>query len=510
MTLIKNNKRLYTVAFGLIMALAVILRAGKFVFYGGGLNQDEASIGYDAWALLHYGIDRNGVSMPVHLIAWGSGQNAMYAYLSMPFIAIFGLTALSVRAVNLIAGIGAVASVYFICKNLFERRTAFCAMALTAAAPWHIMLSTWGLESNLLPSMFIFALLLLVKSFKHAWLICPSAAVFSLCLYTYGSAYVAVPIFMLVAVIVILRKKLVPLKWIIAAFVVFVTVSVPIGLFVLVNKLGWESINIGPLTIPAMTGEARINLMTGSFSLKSVIKSIWDNVVLQNDGQSRNALPVYGCFYVMSLPFTVAGFIKAARRHCAGDLFALAGVLGGLCIFFVLSDVNINRVNFIYMPLIILTSIGFTEIIDSKRSAVAVVCAYAVMLSGFTAKFYGREYTNQIENEFFVSFDEAIEYADQISADSSTVHVTGSVNMPYIYVLFYTREDPNEYIKTAVIENPRVQFQFVNSFGKWVFNTDGFENTEPGIYIVENSAINENTICTTVRQFEKYTVVTID
>ena len=82
--------------------------------------------------------------------------------------------------------------------------------------------------------------------------------------------------------------------------------------------------------------------------------------------------------------------------------------------------------------------------------------------------------------------------------------------MPYIYVLFYTREDPNEYIKTAVIENPRVQFQFVNSFGKWVFNTDGFENTEPGIYIVENSAINENTICTTVRQFEKYSVVTID
>lgn len=101
------------------MALAVILRAGKFVFYGGGLNQDEASIGYDAWALLHYGIDRNGVSMPVHLIAWGSGQNAMYAYLSMPFIAIFGLTALSVRAVNLIAGIGTVASVYFICKDLF-------------------------------------------------------------------------------------------------------------------------------------------------------------------------------------------------------------------------------------------------------------------------------------------------------------------------------------------------------------------------------------------------------
>ncbi|WP_410513409.1 hypothetical protein PaeBR_02820 [Paenibacillus sp. BR2-3] len=59
----------------------------------GGLNQDEASIGYDAYAILHYGIDRNGIHLPVHLISWGSGQNALYAYLSMPFILLFGCSA---------------------------------------------------------------------------------------------------------------------------------------------------------------------------------------------------------------------------------------------------------------------------------------------------------------------------------------------------------------------------------------------------------------------------------
>ena len=42
-----------------------------------GLNADEASALYDAWAILNYGIDRNGNALPVLLKSWGSGQNAL-------------------------------------------------------------------------------------------------------------------------------------------------------------------------------------------------------------------------------------------------------------------------------------------------------------------------------------------------------------------------------------------------------------------------------------------------
>jgi hypothetical protein len=38
-----------------------------------GLNQDEASTGYDAFALPHYGIDRSGFHNAVMLAKWGSG-----------------------------------------------------------------------------------------------------------------------------------------------------------------------------------------------------------------------------------------------------------------------------------------------------------------------------------------------------------------------------------------------------------------------------------------------------
>ena len=57
------------------------------------------------------------------LMAWGSGQNALYAYLSMPFIALFGLNVFSVRAVNLIFSLLTVIAVYSTLKQAVNKKT---------------------------------------------------------------------------------------------------------------------------------------------------------------------------------------------------------------------------------------------------------------------------------------------------------------------------------------------------------------------------------------------------
>ncbi|MFC6653475.1 hypothetical protein [Paenibacillus rhizoplanae] len=105
----------------LLFLLGAIVRILYITSIPPGLNQDEASIGYDAYAILHYGMDRNGVHLPIHLIAWGSGQNALYAYLSMPFILLFGLTPLSVRALSLIMGLLGMLFFYLIMKDCRPR-----------------------------------------------------------------------------------------------------------------------------------------------------------------------------------------------------------------------------------------------------------------------------------------------------------------------------------------------------------------------------------------------------
>ena len=47
--------------FVLIVLAAVIVRVVLFGAHPAGLNQDEASVGYDAWALMNYGVDRNRI-----------------------------------------------------------------------------------------------------------------------------------------------------------------------------------------------------------------------------------------------------------------------------------------------------------------------------------------------------------------------------------------------------------------------------------------------------------------
>src|SRR4051812_29445262 len=63
--------------FVLIVALSTFLRFYRFPSLPTGLLQDEASAGYETYALLLRGTDRWGNPWPVYFPSWGSGQNVL-------------------------------------------------------------------------------------------------------------------------------------------------------------------------------------------------------------------------------------------------------------------------------------------------------------------------------------------------------------------------------------------------------------------------------------------------
>lgn len=101
-TFIKSNRNLIIIY--IVLIIGFMVRLIGIVDHPNGLNVDEASIGYEAYAVSNYGIDRNGKSWPIFLEAWGSGQNALYMYIIMPFVKIMGLSILSVRLPMAIIG----------------------------------------------------------------------------------------------------------------------------------------------------------------------------------------------------------------------------------------------------------------------------------------------------------------------------------------------------------------------------------------------------------------------
>lgn len=85
---LKNKTR---IIFFILMAAGIAARMIGFGVIPGDINQDEAFAGYQAYSMLHYGVDSAGYRFPVYLYTWGSGMSALNSYLMMPFMAVFGV-----------------------------------------------------------------------------------------------------------------------------------------------------------------------------------------------------------------------------------------------------------------------------------------------------------------------------------------------------------------------------------------------------------------------------------
>ncbi len=507
----------YKLLFYALFFTALCARLWQFGQHPAGLNQDEASIGYDAYALMRYGMDRNGNTLPVHLIAWGSGQNALYAYLSMPFISLFGLNAFSVRIVNILFALVSLPAMYFGIKSRFGRRSGAAAMALLAISPWNIMLSRWGLESNLFPSLLIIALWLIMTCDKSKRRLFAAAVTLAACLYAYGAAYLVITVFIGLcglAYIIGVRKKLsyikrLPVKRVAAAAVIYAILSLPIYLFMIINVFGLDTINLGVMTIPHTYG-GRIASSSGATPI-GALKNFVRLCILQTDGTKRNSIQFFGCYYVISLPFTISGMIREfrTRRTSAMPLFFL--LISATMLFAFYGEPNINRVNAVYVPLIIFTAFGI-EGFWAKRKAFAAVClVYLLCFSGFLCSYFSKNYKEEIGREFFESFGDALTAADMSRTDDSPVHVCTNVNMPYIYALFYTRPDPHEFVETVEYYNPGDQFQFALAYRGWRFVFDDLRDPQKGVYVIENENVPYISQFTDkIYMFKNYSVAVIE
>lgn len=514
-----NRYRFY-ICFILIFFIGCLFRFVLFPSHPAGLNQDEASIGYDAWCLAHYGTDRNGLPLPVHMPAWGSGQNALYAYLSAPFIRILGLNIFSVRIVNLLFGILSILISFFVGKELRSQKCGLFCMALVSIAPWHIMLSRWGLEANLFVGIFLLGFYFLLLSFRRPWFFTLAAFFLALSLYAYGSAYLVVPIFcILVSIYLLILKKLPFQVWIIG-LVVFVAVALPIGLFLLNNlsETGQTYQILNVFTIPRLE-YPRFSQETSGNTTLNIIKNLFNLVIAQNDGTIYNAIPGYGCIFPITIVFCFIGIIVVIKnfKQKTSDAILLISLFSSLLVFVSLKRININRANAIYMPLLLLGGLGLWFVFENLKDKDVrkivfngIISLYIILLVGFNIQYFGTEYRKDIANEFFDTFGSAIIKAEEMADSEEPIYVTNKINGPYISVLFFSPSSPEEYYTTVEISNPGEEFEQVTSFGRWYFNVDGLTQKEAGVYVVKNDEVNEiDLIDAEVVSFDLFSVVKI-
>lgn len=221
----------------LILIIGMLIRIVGIADMPNALNCDEASAGYEAFSILNYGIDRNGNFMPSFLVSWGGGQNALFSYLMMPFIKIFGLNTLSVRLPMAILGCISLVIMYLLLRKISNKKMATIGLAFFAICPWHIIKSRWGLESNLFPDLILIFTYLLIKGLedKNKILYYLSFVIAGISAYSYGTSYYFLPVFLIPLLIILVRKQKITIKQAIISIVIVGIVSMPIILYVIIN-----------------------------------------------------------------------------------------------------------------------------------------------------------------------------------------------------------------------------------------------------------------------------------
>jgi 4-amino-4-deoxy-L-arabinose transferase-like glycosyltransferase len=374
---------------------------------------------------------------------------------------------------------------YYVSATFFGRATGLIAAALLTFSPWHIMLSRWALESNLLPAVFLSGLALLTAALQQGprraqiILLALAGALFALCLYTYGTAYLAVPLY-IVAALVILQTTIKLRRSSLIAFVLaFVILSIPIALFVAINSFDGSTMSIGPVTIPRLPSESRyagasiLGSASGPASLFHNAENLLRILKDESDGTVYNSIPRYGILYRTLLPVGAIAVLFLAYRSTrkqfrAGSLLILAWILAGLSVGLV-SEVNINRANVLFVPLIIAIAGLAGALTRHGRRIPAVTC---ILLVGAACVAFMRTYTSPAyQSALAVEFQSDLLQAVQFSTAEThgNICVLADGNMPYVYGLFVDPIDPEEFSESVMYARSDASFRQVLSYGRYAF-----------------------------------------
>lgn len=485
----KQWDKLIPLLFAVFLAVGIGARVWRFGTVPGGINQDEAFAAYEAYSILRTGLDTSGYPFPVYLTAWGSGMNALESYLMMPFIALFGLEAWAVRLPQLIVAVLSLIAAYGVMKRLINRWAALCGLFLLAVCPWHILLSRWGLESNLAPGFLLFGLCFFLRGLEDHRFFLLSALMYGLSLYCYATIWPFVPLILALQAGYALwcgRLRFRGRDGLCVGLSVGVLflLALPLMLFLLVNW-GWiDEIRLPFLSIPKL-----VVMRGGEISLSRMPENganLWSIFLHQWDGLLWNGTKPFGLFYHGTLFFFFVGLYYAVRETAAGLrrrelrpaglllVQLLAGVLQGLMI-----DVNVNRVNSLWMPAVLLSAAGIWFVcsrFDVRALAVPLVI-YAALFIGFE-RYYFTDYAQEIALHFGSGLEEAV---DAALAHEGDILVDRDAN--YARVLFYNGQDPDEYRATVKYANYPSAFLDVDGFGRFRFGSAAAQPDKSLIYV---------------------------
>ncbi len=371
-----------------------------------GISLDELGAAFDAQGIAHYGVDRWLVHMPPFFRNYDSGQNALYIYSAAVLFRIMKFTLARFRLVAVAYGAAAFFSLFLLAKNVFQNiRTALFGCFLYTVMPVFLMSQRWGLESYLFLSMTFLSVCSFHFAFQKkgiGWYAL-SGLLWGITLYTYGIAYVHVPLFLILMFLYMLYLKQISVRQTVCFTIPLMILALPLILQQLVIKGILPPMRILFSDI-VPTEWSRANEVSFRYFFRNISR-LW--ILFSRDNNAHNASAVYGTLYYISVPLFLIGLmiciIKTWRyiseKEYDFSVVLCAFFLCGLITTLLLKEININRANQMYFSFLFLILYAVDMIGKRSRKAEAgLLLVYMSFFLLFSNYYYRGGNDRDIEN----------------------------------------------------------------------------------------------------------------
>lgn len=368
-----------------------------------GFFRDEAALGLNAWSIYKTGADEYGQKFPIVFRSFEVFFMPLYVYLSVPIMAIFGLSEFSTRFLSTASGVLLIFLAYLIAKQIFSsERVAILSAIVVAFSPWAIFYSRGAFEGNL-------ALLFFTTGF-YFWLrfenkgkiqdFSISLIIFVLSMYSYQAPRLVVPIFLILAV---LSHRGWTKKWkiwtygIVLASVLYLPIALlsltpagyhrAIGVSIFSNSQGlpgfskdlgqWQNLYIIPREIAS--------LFLHYFSPY--------NLFQEADYNKQRIIEGFSAFYIWQLPILVLGLWTFFKGKYNKKTFLIWLLIAPIPASLTLDPFHTYRALLLFVPLCILIGLGFENLLKINRISLKIiitifVIAWSVSVTYFLFSFF--------------------------------------------------------------------------------------------------------------------------
>ncbi len=451
-----------------ILSFAFFLRIINIDNNPTAMYGDELTMVLDVNSILKTGHDTTGKFLPLNF-SMGGGRPVGYGYFSMPFVALFGPGALSIRLLSVLSGVGIVFLIYLLGKQLFSKQIGLIAAMLMAISPWDLSLSRGGFETHFALFLALLGIVTFIASVKKPWLIIVSALAFGLSIHTYSTYKLTIPLVILLLLWFGGLKKLRSKDrraYTVVAFVVFVIFETILlsqiifggaeRRFLSINVFNQEQVR--QEIIQKINLERSITKLPQTFSKyfhnkpieysKVLIENYLQNfsldfLILHGDRNPRHNMATMGQLYFAEMILIFIGLLTFWQKYKRVLIFFIIWIILAPIPTAIIDLPHALRSSFMLPPLIILSALGLTTILNQKNKIIlaVIVLLFTIQFIFFAQKLYFLA-PNEYSNFWSYSAKLASEIAVQNKNKYDYVILSDRIdNMEFAYPV-YTKIDP--------------------------------------------------------------------